>query len=41
MLKKAIGEKRGGSVLADELGLKLEGGDYVLPCGATGRWEAS
>ena len=40
MLKKAIVEKRGGSVEADELGLKLEDGDYVLPCGASGRWVA-
>lgn len=40
MLKKAIVERRGGNVCADELGLKLEDGDYVLPCGASGRWVA-
>lgn len=28
----------GGSVEADELGLPIERGNLVLPCGATGRW---
>lgn len=28
-----------GKVSAEEIGLPIEGGDLVLPCGASGRWE--
>ncbi|MCR5250698.1 MAG: class I SAM-dependent methyltransferase [Lachnospiraceae bacterium] len=38
MLKKAIAEKRGGTVESSEIGLPVEGTTLVLPCGASGRW---
>ena len=39
MLKLAVGDRYGGCILADELGLKASASDIVLPCGASGRWE--
>ncbi len=30
----------GGIVEAEEIGLPVRGGDFVLPCGASGRWQA-
>ena len=38
MLEKALREKRGGIVEADELGLPVEDSERVLPCGASGWW---
>lgn len=40
MLKMSIQRKYGGSVTADEIGLPVSASGLVLPCGATGRWEA-
>lgn len=39
MLRLAISERYGGKVTSDELGLPVKGGGYILPCGASGRWE--
>ena len=38
VLSLAIKKRLGGSVYADELGLPVQTGDIVLPCGAVGRW---
>ncbi|MBE5784639.1 MAG: methyltransferase domain-containing protein [Clostridiales bacterium] len=38
VLKVAL-KGRGGSIAADEVGLPIERGGLVLPCGASGRWE--
>ena len=40
MLSIAIGKKYGGKVRAEELGLPVTETGLVLPCGASGRWEA-
>ncbi len=40
MLKLAVASRYGGSCEADELGLKVEGSDLVLPAGASGIWTA-
>lgn len=40
MLSYEIGKHRGGNVTADEIGLPVSGSGLVLPCGASGRWEA-
>lgn len=40
MLKISMQRKYGGSVTADEIGLPASAAGLVLPCGATGRWEA-
>jgi len=40
MLKMSVQRKFGGSVTADEIGLPVSASGLVLPCGATGRWEA-
>lgn len=40
MLSTAIKTKRGGSVHSEEIGLPVSGNGLVLPCGASGRWEA-
>lgn len=39
LLKVTVGRKFGGTVQADELGIPVERGGLVLPCGATGRWQ--
>ncbi|MBR6271313.1 MAG: class I SAM-dependent methyltransferase [Lachnospiraceae bacterium] len=41
MLSLTVGERFGGTVSADEIGLPVGDGDLVLPCGASGRWENS
>ena len=38
MLEKALREKRGGVVEADELGLPVADSERILPCGASGWW---
>ena len=38
VLKVAL-KGRGGSIVADEVGLPIARGGLVLPCGASGRWE--
>ena len=40
MLKLAVKSHFGGSCEADELGLRVEGSDLVLPAGASGIWTA-
>ncbi len=40
MLKKSVGEAHGGTADAQEIGLPVEQGGIVLPCGASGRWTA-
>ncbi len=40
MLKSAVGARFGGHSDADELGLRIEGTDIVLPAGASGVWTA-
>ena len=39
VLKVAL-QGRGGRIAADEVGLPIARGALVLPCGASGRWEA-
>lgn len=38
MLHTVIAKKRGGQVLASEIGLPVREGGLILPCGASGRW---
>jgi len=38
LLSLKIAAKRGGSVIADEIGLPVTSTGLVLPCGATARW---
>lgn len=38
MLNTVIQKKRGGEVLASEIGLPVSSNGLVLPCGASGRW---
>lgn len=40
MLRLSLSKKFGGSVNADEVGLRASATGLVLPCGAAGRWEA-
>lgn len=40
MLSTEIQAKRGGTVMADEIGLPVSSNGLVLPCGASGRWES-
>ncbi len=40
MMGKLITPKFGGKCESDEVGLPVSGTDLVLPCGASGRWEA-
>lgn len=40
MLNTVIQKKRGGQVLASEIGLPVSSNGLVLPCGASGRWFA-
>ncbi len=39
VIEKTICTKFGGTVDAQEVGLKAENGNIILPCGASGRWE--
>lgn len=39
ILKLSIKEKFGGHIVKDEIGIKVEGKDIVLPCGIFARWE--
>ena len=41
MLGSAVTPGRNGTVRADEIGLPVTGSGFVLPCGASGRWEAA
>jgi len=38
MVSTEVIPKFGGSVAADEIGLKVKSNDLVLPCGASCRW---
>lgn len=40
MLNTVIQKKRGGQILASEIGLPVSSNGLVLPCGASGRWFA-
>ena len=40
MISSAICPKHGGSVESGEIGIPVTGNGLVLPCGASGRWEA-
>ncbi|MBP3337183.1 MAG: class I SAM-dependent methyltransferase [Clostridia bacterium] len=40
ILKLTMREKFGGSAKSDEIGLPVKNSDIVLPCGASGRWQA-
>ncbi len=40
MLNLAVAKEYGGSVQADEIGIPVADGKFVLPCGASGRWLA-
>jgi len=40
MLALSVGKKFGGVISADEVGLPVTSTGLVLPCGASGRWEA-
>jgi len=39
MISEEIGKKYGGKVTADEIGLPVTKNGFILPCGASGRWE--
>ena len=41
VLGRAVGEKRGGSVAYDELGLPCRATGLNLPCGSSARWTAN
>ncbi len=40
MMNLELVKRFGGIVEAEEIGLPVRGGDLVLPCGASGRWQA-
>ncbi len=40
LLQRAVVSRHGGAVDAQELCLPVEGSSMVLPCGASGRWQA-
>ena len=40
ILQLTVGERFGGKVTAEEVGLPVSASGIVLPCGASGRWEA-
>jgi len=40
MLSTELVPKFGGSVRSEEIGLPVTDSGLVLPCGASGRWEA-
>lgn len=39
VIEKTVCKKFGGSVTAEEVGLKTTNSNIILPCGASGRWE--
>lgn len=39
MISQEVGKKFGGKVVSDEIGLPVKENGFVLPCGASGRWE--
>ena len=39
MISEELGKPYGGKVTADEIGLPVSSNGFVLPCGASGRWE--
>lgn len=39
MISEEIGRKHRGRVTADEIGLPVTANGFILPCGASGRWE--
>ena len=39
ILNMTVSKKFGGEVNADEIGLPMKGNGFVLPCGASARWE--
>ncbi|HBE78237.1 MAG TPA: SAM-dependent methyltransferase [Firmicutes bacterium] len=41
ILSLTVGERFGGKVSAEEVGLPVSASSIVLPCGASGRWEAA
>lgn len=41
MLSEEMGKKFGGKVISDEIGLPVSQNGFILPCGASGRWEKS
>lgn len=41
MMNLELVKRFGGIVEAEEIGLPVRGGDLVLPCGASGRWQKS
>lgn len=40
ILSLTVGKSHGGKIEADELGLPVKNTNLVLPCGASGRWQA-
>lgn len=40
MISSVIAPSRGGSVISSEIGLPVSSSGLVLPCGASGRWQA-
>jgi 23S rRNA (cytosine1962-C5)-methyltransferase len=40
ILQLTVGERFGGKVTAEEVGLPVSASGIILPCGASGRWEA-
>ena len=40
MLNRTVKKQFGGTVAAEEIGLPVSGTGLVLPCGASGRWQA-
>lgn len=40
LLEKTVVRDHGGRAMADEIGLPVREGGVVLPCGASGRWQA-
>ena len=40
LLRMSVAARHGGRVRSDEIGLPVKAEDIVLPCGASGRWEA-
>ena len=39
VLTMTVGEKYGGKITADEIGLPMKANGLILPCGISGRWE--
>ena len=40
LIEKTVVRRYGGRAMADEVGLPVREGNIVLPCGASGRWQA-